>query len=851
MKLVFSLPFLLLACGTDVMVGKTAVDNDSDGYTAEVDCNDAAASIHPEAPETCDGVDQDCDGATDEDATDASTWYTDADTDAYGVSAAAVLACEAPSGSVAIGGDCDDGEPRAFPGNGEVCDGIDNDCNGTADDNAADATLWYTDADTDGYGDTDAATSSCDPPPGTRATPGDCDDADAGVNPAAIEVCGGVDEDCDGALDEEDPDLVDGITWYRDADADTYAPDPAVTTVACAQPTGFTAALGDCDDTDGAIHPGATEVCDAADRDEDCDSLADDADGSVDPSTWSTFHADADADAWGDPARSVTQCEAPAGWVADATDCDDGLATVHPGATETCDGVDEDCDGIVDDGAIDLRTFHLDEDGDTHGGAATITACSVSDGAVESGDDCDDGDSAVYPGAADACGDGLDADCDGADSSCPLSGVYAEADAFARIVETTASQYFPAELANAGDVNGDGYEDLLAAHEFWSGSATSQGAGLVFFGPITGLVHASDADLIFEGPTTQDRVRRASGVGDLNGDGLDDIALSSYLADPTGYRWYEGAAWVVLSPFSGTMSLAAADGDFYGGADYAACGYQLAGIGDVTGDGIPDVAFGGGNSASSTDNYVTIVPGPATGHGPCLGAGITLTGTTTTAALGPVGRGGDLNGDGVDDVVVGSMFDQTGGFYHGAVFVAYGPVSSGSMTGADRAYYGDSDNEWLGAEVLGAGDLNGDGNEDLVAAAFLDDIAYLVYGPLPSAATMASVADATFPWYSAGDGRNFETIEDLDGDGGRELIVGAPSDATYGTGFGTVGVFSAPSGSMSFGDALIVLHGDTTYDALGVSPLAIDEDGDGASSIAVGVMSDDAGATDGGAVWLF
>jgi len=165
----------------------------------------------------------------------------------------------------------------------------------------------------------------------------DCDDTDAAVHPGASEVCDGADQDCDEEIDEEP---VDAGSWYTDGDGDGYG-DPATATVACTGPKGAIADGTDCDDAVASVHPGADEVCDGLDQ--DCDDAVDD-----DPVDGTTVYADTDGDGFGDPAVSAVYCELPADFVGDATDCDDGDATVYPGAEEVCDRVDQDCDGAVD-----------------------------------------------------------------------------------------------------------------------------------------------------------------------------------------------------------------------------------------------------------------------------------------------------------------------------------------------------------------------------------------------------------------------------------------------------------------------------------------------------------------------
>ncbi len=174
-----------------------------------------------------------------------------------------------------------------------------------------------TDADADGY------------PEGE-----DCDDDDPAINPGATEVCDGIDNDCDDDIDE-------GVTttFYADEDTDSYG-DPTVYEDACEAPEGYVTDDADCDDTNPAINPAATEVCDGSDN--NCDDA-------IDEGVTTTFYADADADGYGDAATTVEACIAPSGHVTDATDCDDTTATSYPGAAELCDGADNDCDSDTTD----------------------------------------------------------------------------------------------------------------------------------------------------------------------------------------------------------------------------------------------------------------------------------------------------------------------------------------------------------------------------------------------------------------------------------------------------------------------------------------------------------------------
>ena len=349
--------------GVDDDCDETTLDDDldEDGYPQAEDCDDEDPGVNPGAIEVCNGEDDDCNGDIDDSV--GGLWYADADGDGFGDPAAESQTCEAGDGTVADATDCDDDNADVNIAADELCNAIDDDCDGEIDeDSAVDAGAWYADGDGDGFGDGEAW-RACEQPSGAVAVDGDCDDADADVNPDATEVCNDLDDDCDGQTDDDS--AVDRSTWYADSDGDGFGA-ADYSAQHCDAPSGYVSDDTDCDDGDADTWPGASEVCD--DEDDDCD-------GSVDEGVLTSWYLDKDGDGYGD-GSAVEACSAPtSAYVADDGDCDDDDTNYSPGATAGCDGEDYDCDGSVDN----------DSDGDGYADASC------------GGDDCDDGDTSVGP----------------------------------------------------------------------------------------------------------------------------------------------------------------------------------------------------------------------------------------------------------------------------------------------------------------------------------------------------------------------------------------------------------------------------------------------------------------------
>ena len=325
-------------------------DADGDGFAACEDCDDAAASANPDGVEVCDEVDNDCNGLVDDQATDASTYYQDADADGFGDARIYEAACEQPLGFVSDDTDCDDLNAASFPGNTEICDGVDNDCDGDADSTAVDQNTYYADTDADGYGDPESTLESCERPSAYVENSADCDDENAKTNPGSYEVCDGVDNDCDGSTD--DASAINTTGWYPDTDSDGYGAIGSVAVDACDQPSGYVDEASDCDDGDSGVSPSASEVCDSVDN--DCDGSVDE-ESAVDADT---YYLDADSDGYGDSTSSVRTCSLPSGYTEDDSDCLDSDGDVYPG-----NGCEADCQELFDGGWTTSGSYVIDPDG--------------------------------------------------------------------------------------------------------------------------------------------------------------------------------------------------------------------------------------------------------------------------------------------------------------------------------------------------------------------------------------------------------------------------------------------------------------------------------------------------------
>ncbi len=625
-------------------------DADGDGWTPyDADCDDTDPTVHPGAEETCDGKDNDCDG-------EVPAGENDADGDG-------IRGCE---------GDCDDSAAEIHPGAEELCDERDGDCDGVV------AAEEY---DLDGDG--------------VRGCEGDCDDGEETVSAGAEELCDGLDNDCDGHVDD----------W--DDDGDGYSPCPT------------DGSDPDCDDVDPTVNPGATEVVDGVDN--DCDGAVDGLWVDPDPGV-----ASADAMIHGlTPAMGVGAA------LAIVRDTDgDGLDDIVVGARGD-DTVGENAGAVylfltapVGDVPVTSAAVHVyGEQADDHTPSQVASA----------GDVNGDGLGDVVVGTAYRPGGAYEGAAYVLLGPVP-SGIGLEA-SDARLFGQAAGDEVGAAVAGGGDVNGDGLDDVIVGAPGDSTASSGAGAAHIWLGPVAGEHPVSEGAAVLLGASTGDEAGHAVAVaGDVDGDGFDDVLVGAprHNAPATD----AGAAFLVSGPVAGSWSLWNATARLTGEATDDLAGYSVGAAGDLDGDGHGDVLVGAPYESTNAlyAGAVYVLHGPLSGAVPLSTATAKMLGEYTFDSAGcAVHTAGDVDGDGALDIVVGA-YQQNG--QAGTAYVVRGPlIGVSGLDTADLRLQGEASIDYAGWAVGGGGDLDGDGYDDFLVGASGADAggnhrgaAYLFYG---------------------------------------------------------------------------------------------------------------------------
>jgi len=402
--------------------------------------------------------------------------------------------------------------------------------------------------------------------------------------------------------------------------------------------------------------------------------------------------------------------------------------------------------------------------------------------------------------------------------------------------------WFGESVSDAGDVNGDGYADVIVGA--YSNDVGGSGAGraYVYYG---GPAADNAADLTLTGEVGSFFGTSVSGAGDVNGDGYADIIVGA-----AGYNSYQGRAYVY---YGGPGADTVPDLTLTGEATDDAFGASVSGAGDVNGDGYGDIIVGADPTfaASANTGRAYVYYG---GPGADNVADLTLTGEAANDAFGfSVSGAGDFSGDGYADVVVGAQGNDAGGANAGRAYVYYGGPGADNV--ADLTLTGGTAGDLFGISVSGAGDVNGDGYADVIVGASGNDVAgtdagqaHVFHGG-PGADT---VADWTLTGEAAEDrfGYSVSGAGDVNGDGYPDVIAGAYSNDAAGSIAGRAYVFYAGPAADTVAD--VTLTGEAAYDAFGLSVSGGgDVNGDGYADVVVGAWQDGGGDNATGRAYVY
>jgi len=485
------------------------------------------------------------------------------------------------------------------------------------------------------------------------------------------------------------------------------------------------------------------------------------------------------------------------------------------------------------------------------------------DGWTVADGDCDDFDAGVNPDAEEVCGDAVDNDCDGEEQGCGLLGLIDLGDADAKFVGEASQDRAGCSVAPAGDVDGDGHDDILLGAYNESSHGRYAGAAYLFYGPRHGVIDVAEADAKWTGAQAWDRAGYAvSKAGDVDGDGRADLLVGApFEGLGTASR---GAVYLIRGPTTGEHSLAQAHAVFRGEERFDQAGASVAPAGDAGGEGTSGWLVGAPRHDGTGEDAgaVYLVTGAPAGSHTLAEAHARLLGEGADDEAGYALAGDtDLDRDGHADLVVGAPGESSVTLFAGAAYVVYGPVEGTvSLAAADAKLTGEAVGDYAGMSVAAAGDVDGDGYADLLVGAYGESsggawagAAYLLYGPVTGAIPLAQ-ADAKLVGEEGWDdvGRALSSAGDANGDGYADLLVGAYGHEAGGFSSGAAYLLYGPvEGTVDVSHADAKLLGEANWDRAGFSvSSAGDVDGDQYDDLLVGTFMESSGGTYAGAAYL-
>ncbi len=535
------------------------------------------------------------------------------------------------------------------------------------------------------------------------------------------------------------------------------------------------------------IYSGDTQPADrtAGDQSWTCTLTLDDGHGGTARATAATTISACDADGDG---HELPLCG--------GDDCDDTNDAVNPGMEEICgNGLDDDCDGTAGgcsplgeldmDDSVGFRTGELAYDYAGYQGAGGLDL---------DGDGNEDWVSGAYAHSGAQPNNGIAWVLSG-----PVRGTASLSTATARIEGDGPGDFMGHSVLMSPDLSGDGWPDVVAGASAKRFISRGEGAAYLYAGPVTGDHSPSTATAAFEGTEYDGRAGWALAHADnIDGSGTSGLVVGCYGLPGGGTE--RGGAYLLAGPLSGSLGPSDAHATVVGEQDEDHAGAAVAAA-DVDGDGITDLLMGAWGADDPVENAgaLYVVLGPSTGTVSLADADERLAGEDMLDNAGvAIAIGGDLNADGLPDVLVGAPWKDLygSGARQGQVYVVYGPMTVDELYSAQAELLGHQSGDRTGMSVAPAGDVDGDGFDDALVGAMDNGVAgehagvaYITYGPISGrvdlATTGARIRGERDKYLGVG-----VTASDQDGDGYDDIMVGLFYDDTAAESAGAVAFFS-------------------------------------------------------------